>query len=90
MPTDTSRRAIQVRLRDAVFKELNQLDLPDDGRHLARVARALVHLAAQLLMSALPPVLAYHVILRTAAKAIRKDCSMPNIGVVEPLPPARA
>lgn len=90
MPTDTSRRAIQVRLRDAVFKELNQLDLPDDGRHLARVARALVHLAAQLLMSALPPVLAYHVILRAAAKAIRKNRSMPNIGVVEPLPPARA
>lgn len=90
MPTDTSRRAIQVRLRDAVFKELNQLDLPDDGRHLARVSRALVYLAADLLLSTLPPTIAFNVLLRAALKAVRSNPTTPNIGVVEPLPPARA
>lgn len=90
MPTDMDRRTIQSRLERAVFAELNQLDLPDDGRHLARVARALVHIAATLLTSTLPPVLAYHVILRAAVKAIRSHGSTPNIGVVEPLPPAKA
>lgn len=85
-----TRAELQVRLRDALLKEVSRLDLPDDGRHLARVSKSLVHIAATLLMSTLPPVLAYHVVIRAAAKAVRGHRSMPNVGAFGPLPPADA
>jgi hypothetical protein len=85
-----TRADLVVHLRDALLREVSRLDLPDDGAHLSRLARAMVHIAATLLMSRLPSPVAYHVILRAAAKAIRNHDSMPNVGLLGPLPPGSA
>ncbi len=90
MPTDMDRRTIQVRLKRAVFSALNEADLPNDGRHLSRVSRSLVHIAADLLLTTLPPTIAFNLLLRAALKAVRAHPATPNVGVIEALPPAKA
>lgn len=52
MSTARSRGELQKVLRAAIVTELVRLDLPDDGRHLGRVARALIREALELLLVA--------------------------------------
>lgn len=52
MSNAKSRREIQAHLRTVIIAELDRMQLPDDGRHLARVVRALVGEAIAMLSAA--------------------------------------
>ena len=61
---------MQKRLRAAIVAELERMRVPDDGRHLSRFARSLVHEAiAALLGAGLPKPVAAHIIATAARKA---------------------
>lgn len=89
-----SRQEIQFALRKAIIAELERLDLPQEGaeagRALHRVARALTYETVALLMSCLPPAVAFSVVIGAAKKAIAKHPTMPNVGILANLPPAKA
>lgn len=87
-----TRPQIQSALRKVILSELERLDLPhggeDGGRALHRVARALVYINVELLMSSLPATLAFAVVVGAAKKAIARHPTMPT--VFSNVPPAKA
>ena len=76
MTGSKSRREIQVQLRAALISELATMRLPQDGRHLGRVARSLVHESVELLLVAgIPKAAVAQLIVETMKKALRRSAS---------------
>lgn len=89
-----SRRAIQARLHVVIVRELEAMRLPqhgpEAGRHLARTARALVHLSAELLLASVPAPVALAVMLEAMRKAIRDKAASSVVGAFGPVQPGKA
>ena len=91
MSTPRSRRQLQKVLRAAIVTELGRLDLPDDGRHLGRVARALIREALELLLVAgIPPAAVAQLAVETTKKALMASSGSVVGGLGQPLASVKA
>lgn len=82
-----SRRELQRRLRAAIIAELNNVSMPQDGRHLGRLVRALMHLAIELMQTVgVPDAVTAQVISRVARKTLKSAALVePIVGVFGPV-----
>lgn len=91
MPNGRSRAQIQAALRLAFIVELGRMRLPQDGRHLARVVRALVHLAVELMQAVrVPDVVTAQLVSRVMKKTLRNLGAEPVLGLFGRVPEGKA
>ena len=86
-----SREQLQRRLRTALIGELQKINPPDDGRHLGRLARALVYEAIDVLkIAGIPDGAIAHLVVAAARKKLRVGSSQPPAGPFGATPEGKA
>ena len=86
-----TREQLSRRLRAALVEELRRINPPQDGRHLGRLARALVYEAISVLQIAgVPDTAIAHLVVSAARKKLRTASDPQPSGLFGPVPDGKA